>query len=195
MTNRAIFAIFILMLGSLGYAQKRGSQELGGGISFWSQTDNDTSQTNLNLDGIWGYYIMPDFIFEFEPRLSLHFVDNKFDLTGLAMMGLAKRFMDLSNLDQNTGSRWARKYERSTAGIFGSVSGGLWAERSDNIKDLRIYVGPAMGLGLETRSQLGSLTVLRVKFQYLYLMPTPPVHEKNWSMFTISVGFSVISKL
>ncbi len=195
MTNRAMIVIFILMLGSLGYAQKRGSQELGGGISFWSQTDKDTSETSLNLDGIWGYYVTPDFIFEFEPRLSLHFAESKFDLTGLAIVGLAKRLMDLSNLDQNTGSQWARKYERSTAGIFGSVSGGLWAERSNNIHDERIYIGPALGAGVSTRSMLGSLTVLRVKFQYLYLMPTPPVHENPWSMFTISVGFSVISKL
>ena len=195
MTNKAIIVIFILMMGSFSYAQKSGSQELGGGISFWSQTDNDTSKTNLNLDGIWGYYIMPDFIFEFEPRLSIQFAENKFDMTGLALMGVAKRLMDLSNLDQNTGSQWARRYERSTAGIFGSVTGGIWAERSNDIQDKRIYVGPAMGLGISTRSKLGSLTILRVKFQYLYLMPTPPVHENPWSMFSISVGFTVISKL
>lgn len=195
MKTRASIVIFILLISACSYAQKKGSQELGGGISFWSKTDKDTSVTHLNLDGIWGYYLARDFLFEFEPRLTLNFTEEKLDLTGLAMMGVSKRFLDMSNLDTNSSSQWARKYERSTAGIYGSLGGGVWAERSEKSTDERIYVGPAVSLGLGTRSQLGSLTIMRVKFQYIYLMPTPPLHESAWSMFAINVGFSVISKL
>ncbi len=195
MTHRALSILLIFLAGSASYAQKRGSQEIGGGVTFWSQTDSDTSETNLNLDGLWGYYFAKDFILEIEPRLTMQFAEDRFDLSGLFLCGLSKRFLDMSNLDRNTGNQWARKYERSTAGIYGSVSAGLWAERSENINDERIYTGPAVSLGVGTRSKLGSLTVLRVKFQYIYLFPTPPVHENPWSMFAIVVGFSVISRL
>ena len=195
MKYRALFIILIFLIGSSSYAQKRGSQEIGGGVSFWAKTDNDTSETHLNLDGILGFYFTRDFLFELEPRLTLNFTEDKFDLTGLATFGLSKRFVDMSNLDTNTSSQWARKHERSTAGIYGSIAGGIWAERSDVTNDERVYIGPAMALGLGTRSQLGSLTIMRVKFQYIYLLPTPPVHETAYSMFAINVGFSVITKL
>ncbi len=195
MKKSALLFLFILVIGSSVFAQKSGSQELGGGVSFWNKTVNDTSETNLNIDGMWGLYINRDFIFEIEPRLTMNFAESQFDLTGLIMLGLSKRFLDMSNIDTNTGGEWARKYERTTAGIYGSISAGMWAERAMSSTDERIYVGPAFAVGLGTRSKLGSLTIMRVKFQYVYLMPGPPLHENPWSMFAVNVGLSVISKL
>lgn len=205
MIRKALFIIVILMLGTTCFAQKRGSQEMGLAVSFWSITENDSAKSNLNMTGIFASYLTRDFLFEVEPTVSAQFKPEKVELTGLIMAGISKRIVDVSNIDRGSStSAWARKNERTTAGIYGSVSGGIWAERMDPlvedpeegwIADTKIYAAPALAVALGTHSSLGSLTKVRTKFQFVYLMPRPPLHEEPRTMFTITVGFGVITKL
>ncbi len=204
MNRKAPIVFVILLLSSICFAQKRNSQEMGLGFSFWSISDGDSSRSTLNLNGVFATYFSRDFMFEIEPIVSINFVPDKVDLTGILLGGISKKIIDVSNVDRTRASSWNRKNERTTAGIYGSVSGGIWAERSDpyvedpvegTIQDTKIYVGPAFGVGIGTHSSLGSLTNIRTKFQYLYLMPNPPLYEEPRSMFTVTVGFGVITKL
>ncbi len=205
MIRRALFISFIVLFGTTCFAQKRGSQEMGLSVSFWSITENDSALSNMNLTGVFATYFTRDFLFEVEPILSAQFKPEKVELTALVMAGISKRIIDVSNIDRGSAnSQWARQNERTTAGIYGSVSGGIWAERMDPlffdeeegwIPDTKIYAAPAIGVALGTHSSLGSLTKVRTKFQFVYLMPRPPLHEEPRTMFTITVGFGVITKL
>lgn len=203
--RKALFLILIFLIGSTCFAQKRGSQEMGLAVSFWSITESDSSLSNLSLSGLFASYFTRDFLFELEPIVSAQFKPEKVELTGLVMAGVSKRIIDVSNIDRGSNSSaWARKNERTTAGIYGTVSGGIWAERMDPliedpeeglIPDTKIYAAPALGVALGTHSSLGSLTNVRTKFQFVYLLPKPPLHEDPRTMFTITVGFGVITKL
>lgn len=187
--------MIILVASTLVVAQKRGSQEMGGGLSFWSITEKDTAESFINLIGVWSSFITNEFLFEIEPYASVRFSQKKVDLTGLLFAGVSKRLVDVSNIDRRSSTAWSRRHERTTAGVYGSLSGGIWAERAEEVEDERVYVGPAFGVGIGTHSSLGSLTKIRTKFQFVYLMPTPPLHDEPRTMFTVTVYFTVVSKL
>lgn len=196
MLNRwASFLLVILLFSATCFAQKRSSEEMGGGLSFWSVTETDTSIANLDLHVFWAKYFTRNFLFEIEPHATMRFEPDKVELTGLVLANLVKRLVDVSNIDRGTDTQWNRKYEKTTAGIYGSISGGLWAERADNIYNDQIYVGPALAVGVGTHSPLGSLTNIRSKFQYVYLLPAAPLHESPRSMITFTIGFGVITKI
>ncbi|MBN1466010.1 hypothetical protein JXA02_09625 [candidate division KSB1 bacterium] len=134
-------------------------------------------------------------MFELEPSITLRYYAENLSLSGLLAGSLSKRLIDVSNIDRRGSTAWGRKNERSTAGVYGSVGGGLWAERSEKIDDTKIYLGPALVVGIGTHTALGSLTKMRTKFQFVYLMATPPLHEEARTMFMVTVGFGVISRI
>ncbi len=193
MNRWAYFIIAIILLGSSSHAQKRGSQEMGGGVSFWSIGEKDSSDSNFNIDGLWATYFSRDFLFEIEPHMTLRYAPEKMFISGLLTGGLAKRFVDMSNIDRRTSV--SKQYERTTAGIYGSIGGGWWVERSEKSEDEKIYIGPAIVIGIGTHTALGSLTKVRTKFQIVYLMPASPLHDEARTMFTVTIGFGVISRL
>ncbi|MBN1560585.1 hypothetical protein JW998_10060 [candidate division KSB1 bacterium] len=193
--NRWAFLAIIILLGSSSHAQRRGSQEMGGGLSFWSVSEKDSSESNFNLDALWAVYFSRDFMFEMEPHVTLRFNPEKLVLSGLFTGSLSKRLIDVSNMDRKSSVGMQRQYERSTAGIYASVGGGLWAERSTDPDDEKIFVGPALAAGIGTHSALGSFTNVRTKFQIAYLLPAPPLHDEPRTMFTVTIGFGVITRL
>jgi hypothetical protein len=191
----AFFALVIILFGNTGHAQKRGSQEMGGGLSFWSTTEKDSSESDLNLEGLWTVYFSRDFMFEFEPHLYLRYNPEKILLSGLFTGCLSKRLVDVSNLDRKGSAAWRRQYEGPAAGIYGSIGGGFWADRAEELGGGKIYIGPALAAAIGTHSPLGSLTKVRTKFQFAYLMPTPPLYNEPRTMFIVTIGFSVITRL
>ncbi len=195
MKIKMLFLICLLGFASPSFAQKDGSQEMGGGISFWTTSFKDTSETNMELILLWAAYITKDFLFEFEPRATLHFVEDDFEVTALFLGNFSLRLIDISPYDQYGASGWQRRYERSTGGVYGSLGGGFYAERDKFYKEEKIYTGPALSAAIGTKSLLGSLTFIRAKFQYVYLLPAPPAFEEGRSMFTLSVILSVLSKI
>lgn len=195
MKLHALLLICLLGFGSMAFAQKSGSQEMGGGVSLWMTSANDTSETNLDFVVLWATYINRNFLFELEPRATLHFVEDDLEITGLLLGNFAFRLIDISPYDRYGGSAWQRKHERSTGSIYASAGGGLWAERDHYQLEEKIYTGPALSAAIGTTSLLGSLTFVRTKFQYVYMMPAPPVYEEPRSMFTISVMLSVLTRI
>jgi len=168
---------------------------MGGGGSFWTSTDNDTTVTNVDIVALWAYYFNKNFLFEIEPRTTLHFREDEKDISGLLLAGLSHRIVDLTNYDRQSASQWQRKMEQSTGGIYFSAGAGLWVDNAKVLQTEQVYSGLAVSAGVGTHSLMGSLTKIRSKFQYVYLFPTGPVFEKPRSMFTFSVIFSVITIL
>ncbi|MDZ7370686.1 MAG: hypothetical protein ONB12_05910 [candidate division KSB1 bacterium] len=185
------------------FAQKRGSSELGGGISFWSKTVADSSVSNLDLLGLYSYYFNRKVILELLPSVTLNFKESVMDVNGLAVVGLSYKLIDLSNLDREDATQYLRKFERSTGAIFAFAGGGMWLESGVPKQPIgailpaekKTYSNAALSAGIVTRSMLGSLTNLRTGFQYVYLFPSAPYAESGRSMFSVSVMFSVISRL
>lgn len=185
------------------FAQKRGSSELGGGISFWSKTVADSSVSNLDLLGLYSYYFNRKVILELLPSVTLNFKESVMDVNGLAVVGLSYKLIDLSNIDREDATQYLRKFERSTGAIFAFAGGGMWFESGVPKQPVgailpaekKTYSSAALSAGIVTRSMLGSLTNLRTGFQYVYLFPSAPYAESGRSMFSVSVMFSVISRL
>ena len=193
--RRASIALMILgFLGTL-WAQRRGSQELGGGASFWTLSEKDTTKTNLELSALWGSYLARDLLIEIEPRITLYMSDRSVEMNGLILGGVSKKLFDMASYERGNQTSSSLRNQRTAAGIFGTISGGIWLDRADDVNDVKLYSGPAVAVGLGTRSQLGSLTFFRTKFHYVYLFPSAPLHDKARSVFAITVGFSVLSKL
>lgn len=192
--------IVLLIFTSVGFAQKRGSQEIGGGISFWTKTISDSTVSNLELIGLWASYFNRDFLFEIMPSVTLHFAEKNTDASGLLLAQLSHKLVDLTNIDRQGATQYQRKIEQSTGGIYFSAGGGLWVESGAPKQTVGVlpperkaYNGLAISAGLGTHSMLGSLTKVRSYFQYVYLLPTEPLYSKPRSMFAVSVMFSVIS--
>lgn len=197
-----VMVIGILVFSALGFPQKRSSQEMGGGVSFWTKSISDSSVSNLEFIGLWATYFNKDFLFELLPSATLHFVEEKTDVSGLILGEFSHKLVDLTNVDRQGASQYERKMESSTGGIFVSAGGGLWVEKgrakptfSIIQPEAKVYSGLALSAGLGTHSMLGSLTKVRSKFQYVYLLPAEPLYDKARSMFAITIMFSVISRL
>ena len=197
-----VLVIGVLIFAAPGFPQKRGSQEIGGGISFWTKSISDSSVSNLDLIGLWATYFNKNFLFEFLPSATLHFVEEHTDVSGLVLGEISHKLIDLTNIDRQGASQYERKMETSTGGIFASAGGGLWVEKgtakatfSVTQPKAKVYSGLALAAGVGTHSTLGSLTKVRTNFQYVYLLPAEPLYDKARSLFTITVMFSVISVL
>ncbi|MDZ7316102.1 MAG: hypothetical protein ONB24_08260, partial [candidate division KSB1 bacterium] len=106
-------------------------------------------------------------------------------------------------IDREDATQYLRKFERSTGAIFAFAGGGMWLESGVPKQPIgailpaekKTYSSAALSAGIVTRSMLGSLTNLRTGFQYVYLFPSAPYAESGRSMFSVSVMFSVISRL
>jgi hypothetical protein len=197
-----VILVGILVFAAPGFAQRRGSQELGGGVAFWTKTIEDSSVSNLELIGLWSTYFNKDFLFELLPSVTLHFVEKKTDASGLLLGQFSHKIVDLTNIDRQGASTYQRKHEQSTGGIYASAGGGLWIENGTAKPtfevpqpEKKVYSGLGLSVGLGTHSMLGSLTIVRSNFQYIYLLPAAPLYDKPRSMFAITIMFSVISVL
>lgn len=192
--NRYLFLFLIFIMLSNVFAQKKGSQEVGGGLSFWTASVEDSTESNFDVNLSWGLYLTRDFLFEVEPKLVLHFNEEKTDISAFFLFGLSKRLIDMTSYDRYR-RHWDRKSANTTAGIYGSIDAGLWLDNDQKVQDGKVFMGPAFSLGLGTRSLMGSFSMLRTRFQYIYSLPALPLHENGWSMFTVNIGLSIITKL
>ncbi|MDZ7316101.1 MAG: hypothetical protein ONB24_08255, partial [candidate division KSB1 bacterium] len=89
MVKKQIVILLCLAAALPLFAQKRGSSELGGGISFWAKTVADSSVSNLDLLGLYSYYFNRKVILELLPSVTLNFKESVMDVNGLAVVGLS----------------------------------------------------------------------------------------------------------
>ncbi len=197
MVKKILFAGLIVLIISLPSSaqQRKGSQELGGAVSFWSGSVSDSSLSQLDVVGIMSHYFTKDILMEFEPRIGARIHQNQIDVNSHFLGNLSIRLIDMTNYDRHGGYARDRELARTTGSIFLSVGGGFWIDSADFEGEKQLYSGPSLALGLGTHSRMGSLTMLRTKIQYIYNTAGGPEHEDPWSMLTMTVGFSIFTKL
>lgn len=190
-----IIFIVILCFFSLAFGQRRGAIDTGGAFSFQSMSTTDSSFSRLNVEWIFGFYFNKDLLFELEPNIQFDFENEDVIIATNFLGSLAYRIIDMEP-DEYRRNRRRKQYNRSTAGIFASAGGGLWIDGfTKSSETTTTSMGPAMTIGIGTHSVLGKLTLLRTKFQYIYLMPSGSTYDTSRSIFKVSVGFSVFIRL
>jgi len=197
MIRKIIFAGFLFLLISLPSEaqQRKGSQELGGAISFWSGSVSDSSLSQLDLVGIMSYYFNKDMLMEFEPRIGARIHQNQIDVNSHFLGNFSVRLIDMTNYDRYGGYTRDKQMARTTGSIFLSAGAGFWLDSADIEGEKKVYSGPSLAVGIGTHSRMGSLTLLRTKIQYIYNTAAGPEHEDPWGMLTMTMGFSIFTKL
>jgi len=191
----AIISFLILCTSSFVFGQRKGAIDTGGAFSFQSMSMSDSSFSRLDVEWIFGFYFNRNLIFELEPDIQFDFENENVIIATKFLGSLAYRVIDMEP-DEYRRNRRRKRYDRSTAGIFVSAGGGLWIDGfANSSKPSKTSAGPALTLGIGTHSVLGKLTLLRTKFEYVYLMPSGTYFDKPRSIFKVSAGFSVFIKL
>ncbi len=173
------------------WAQHRGAMEVGGAFSFRNKSLSNQEISNLaNLDGIVGYYINQDFLLEFEPKVEMSFSSDSSGISTIFLFGPAFKVIDMA--PKNYRKPRYRKYDLGVvAAVFTTFSAGIWLNgKSDGVNKSESFLGPAFSAAIATHSSFGKRTILRVKAQYVHLMPSGEVEEAQ-NIFSIGVGFSV----
>lgn len=185
--------LFLIMISpSSIFAQRKGSRDLGGGISFVAPSDSVAKQ--LFVFGVLGYYMDKDKLFEIEPILNANFSEGDIDLTGFILGNFSIRIITMAMGDYRRYRRDSRNV-RSEAGVFMSVGAGMWLDSYKDQYDNKVYSAPALSFGIGTHSLLGSLTSMRTQVKYLYNFPAGKEHTNSWSTVLVTTSFSVFTKL
>ncbi|NIA28567.1 MAG: hypothetical protein GWP06_01480 [Actinobacteria bacterium] len=190
-----IISFLLLCTFSFAFGQRKGAIDTGGAFSFQSMSTSDSSFSRLDVNWIFGFYFNRNLIFELEPDIQFDFENEDVIIATSFLGSFAYRVIDMEP-DEYRRNRRRKRYDRSTAGIFVSAGGGLWIDGfANSSQPSKTSTGPALMLGIGTHSVLGKLTLLRTKFEYVYLMPSGTYFDKPRSIFKVSAGFSVFIRL
>ena len=192
MRKNIILILLVLVLSSHLSAQRRGSRDMGGGISFVAPSDS--AKTQLFVFGVMGYYLDQGQLIEFEPILNVDFSDGEIDLTSFLMVNYSVRLLTMA-MGGEYGEIRRRSQGGDEAGVYFSAGGGLWLDSYKDRLDSKVYSAPLLSLGIGTHSLLGSMASMRTQIKYLYNCPTGKEHTAPWSTVLVTTSFSVFTKL
>ena len=165
MRKNIILILLVLVLSSHLSAQRRGSRDMGGGISFVAPSDS--AKTQLFVFGVMGYYLDQGQLIEFEPILNVDFSDGEIDLTSFFMVNYSVRLLTMA-MGGEYGEIRRRSQGGDEAGVYFSAGGGLWLDSYKDRLDSKVYSAPLLSLGIGTHSLLGSMASMRTQIKYLY---------------------------
>lgn len=195
MTLRKIAVILILLYSSATFAQRKGSVDTGGYLSFRSLSVNDSTNSSFDVEWAFGFYMSKGFLIELQPVLQLDVLNDQIDISTIVLSNFAFRIIDMEP-DEFRRRRAIKYYDRTTAGIFGFLGGGLWLDGYSNPEIDNIYsVGPAFTMGIATHSALGKLLMIKTKLQYIYMAPAGEYYTEPRSMFKIGAGLSIFLRI
>ncbi len=183
---------FVMIWATTGWAQRRGALEMGGSFYFRSGSSAFVEgNSQLDLNWIIASYLSRNYALEFEPSFLVSLADDSIEVGGLLMAGIGKRLVDLTPKVSRTSQ--SRKYDLgSAASVFGSLGVGMWLSGiSFPARPGVNYSGPLMYAGINTRTNLGNMTTLRVGLKYAYLFPSGKVYTRARTLWQIGIGFSV----
>lgn len=188
-----LFLICLMIFPVQLSAQRKGSRDLGGGVSFVAPSDSATSQ--LFVFGVLGYYFDDSRLFELEPIINAGFIDGQVDLTGFIVGSYSFRVINMAMGGDYGEIRRDPRRIGDEAGVFFSAGGGFWLDSFEDKLDSKIYSAPLISVGIGTRSNLGSLTSMRTQVKYFYNFPQGKEHIDPWSTILVTTSFSVFTKL
>jgi len=189
--------VLLLIVTSSSFAQRHGATETGGYFSFRNVSGSGiVSQNYLDIQWLLGYYFNRNFLLEIEPDLAFNFGKDSTHISFISLAGLSYRIIDMAPYDYRRMKHLRMKDLGASAGVFATISGGLWSESITYSNEKSSSgKGPALALSVGTHSAFGKFTLLRTKAQWIYLFPSGSTYLKSRSIFQISVGFSVFVRI
>ncbi len=191
MSKKLLF-ILVLTMATAGFAQRKGSVDTGGLFSFQSNS-GDSSYSNFDVRWVIGYHWGRSTATEFEPVINMNFQNGQSQVSTILLVGISQRIFDIVP-DDYARQRYRKRDLGSAAGVYGNVKAGMWIDGFSNDDEEQsgdVYSGPALSLGIGTRSAMSKSSVLRVQADVIYLMPNGPIYDEPRTIFKIGVGFSV----
>ncbi len=190
--KRAAVVLMLLLCSLPLMAQRRGSTEIGGTISFHSNQDAQQRNYNdLGFDGLVCYYLSRNIGIDIEPGVNIGFQPDSVSIAMLMLGSVRVRLFDLSPSGYRKNDIYRMDLGISSS-IFANLGAGLWSDGySLSRNPSTTYSGPAIMAGIGTFSQFGRFSTLRVKLQFIELFPSGPVFTKRRTLVQIGVGFGL----
>ena len=189
--KRAVVVLMLLCSVPL-MAQRKGSTEVGGSISFHSSQDaQQRNYSDLGFDGLIAYYLSRNIGIDIEPGVGISFQPDSVSISTLIMGSVRMRLFDLVPSGYRKNDIYRLDLGVSSS-IFANLGVGLWSEGySLSQKPNTTYSGPAVMAGIGTFSQFGRFSTLRVKLQFIELFPGGEVFKKRRTLVQVGVGFGL----
>ncbi len=189
--KRAVVVLMLLCSVPL-MAQRKGSTEVGGSISFHSSQDaQQRNYSDLGFDGLIAYYLSRNIGIDIEPGVGISFQPDSVSISTLIMGSVRMRLFDLVPSGYRKNDIYRLDLGVSSS-IFANLGVGLWSEGySLSQKPSTTYSGPAVIAGIGTFSQFGRFSTLRVKLQFIELFPGGEVFKKRRTLVQVGVGFGL----
>lgn len=189
--KRAVVVLMLLCSVPL-LAQRKGSTEVGGSISFHSSQDaQQRNYSDLGFDGLIAYYLSRNIGIDIEPGVGISFQPDSVSISTLIMGSVRMRLFDLVPSGYRKNDIYRLDLGVSSS-IFANLGVGLWSEGySLSQKPSTTYSGPAVMAGIGTFSQFGRFSTLRVKLQFIELFPGGEVFKKRRTLVQVGVGFGL----
>jgi hypothetical protein len=195
MTLKNIICILLCFFMSSSYAQRKGSTDTGGYLSFRSLGENDSTKSSFDVEWSFGFYMSGNFLIELQPVIQLDVLNDKVDYSTMLLSNFSLRLINMEP-DEYRRHRDSKTYDRTTAGVYGFIGGGLWFNGKSQPNVENTYsVGPAFSLGIATHSALSKLLMVKTKIQYIYLAPAGEFYTSPRSMFKLGAGLSVFIRI
>jgi hypothetical protein len=188
---------FLIVFSSVVQAQRKGAIETGGLFYFRSESGGkNVANNSMNVDWLIGFYMDRNLVIDVEPNIMLSFGGDSTNISSINTIGLSYRIIDMISSYDERRQNWRARDVGVTAGVFASIAAGFWLEnQSKSGQESASASGGAYSIGIGTHAGFGKFTVLRTKFEFLYLLPNPPMYDKGRTLFQIGVGFSVFIKI
>lgn len=182
----------LLLLALSASAQHRGAIEAGGTLSLHSfSRASEDNQTQVNLEGLLGYYINHDLGFDFEPSLSLRINPDSVGVTAMVLGSLRIRLFDMGPSGVRKADLLRTDYG-ITSSVLANVGLGYWSDGfSFTEKQATHTGGPAIMFGIGTQSLFGRFSTMRVRCQWIEMLTRGDSKGKGGSMLLVGVGFGV----
>ena len=136
-----------------------------------------------------------NFLVEVQPSIQIDILNGKLNSSNTLLSNFTLRLIDMEP-DEFRRRRNMRSYDRTTAGIYAFMGGGLWYTGKTNDNQESSYsIGPAFSLGIATHTPLGKIMLAKTKIQYVYLTPSGSVYDSPRSIFKIGAGLSIFLRL
>ena len=189
--------LFLIILSSVAQAQRKGAIETGGLFYFKSESGSkNVTNNSMNIDWLIGFYLDRNLVVDVEPNIMLSFGGDSTNIATISTIGFSYRIIDMISSYDERRQTWMARDVGITAGVFASVAAGFWLEtQSKSGRETASSSGGAYSVCIGTHAGFGKFTVLRTKFEFIYLLPNPPLYDKGRTLFQVGVGFSVFIKV
>ena len=190
---RRVAMVVLLLLCALPLqAQKSGAVEVGGSFSFHSATDAaERNYSELGLEGLVCYYLGKSTAIDIEPGIRLELDPDSTSISTLFLGSFRLKLWDLSPSGYRKNDIYRMDLGISSS-IYANLGAGFWTEGySLTQKPGETYAGPALMAGLGSFSRFGRFSTLRIKFEFIQLLPNGPLFTKRRTIVQVGAGFGL----